>query len=172
MLCALPVHSDTSSSKNNLSCARLTLYQRRTSLFSDLPAGSLGSLDEAASAFQKAKWHCHIRSDLNFCRATSKSEVKPGKNKNHDTALKTSALNTQHTVLSTIIPLTPNPPYLMRTHVKNSPVGAIHFRARISARPDPALRAASVPKGKLCPIASVSGAWAPVVFSRHILCMD
>lgn len=80
------------------------------------------------------------------------------KNKNHDTALKTSALNTHHAALSTTIPLPPNPPYLTRTHVKNSPVGVIHFRARISARPDPALRAASVPKGKLWPIASVSSA--------------
>lgn len=86
------------------------------------------------------------------------------KNKNHDMALKTSALNTHHTALSTIIPLPPNPPYLTRTHVKNSPVGVIHFRARISARPDPALRAASVPKGKLWSIISVSSAWALVIF--------
>jgi len=54
----------------------------------------------------------------------------------------------------------------MRTHVKNSLVGVMHCRAKISAGPDPAtLRAASLPEGRVWPIAYISGAWAVVVFS-------
>lgn len=71
--------------------------------------------------------------------------------------LKTSALNRRRTALSTIIPRPPSPPYLTRTRVKNSPVGVKHFRARISAGPDPAPRAASLPTGRVWPISSVSG---------------
>lgn len=126
---------DTSSSEDNFSFACLTLYQRIT------PAFQTSQLIAQPHCMKQPvlsrKCHCTTCNDLNFCWATSKPEVKPEKDKNHEVTLKPSSPNTWHSALSTTIPLPPKPPYLTRTHIRNHPVFWNLFRSQdlCSGRP-------------------------------------